>query len=147
MAERGSEHARAAKLIDPRHRIFLPIPFAHGSGKRLGVRPEFLDHVQLIFRRRPDFRERLHDRMVLSHGLDRIITLMIVAPAGHTEELSPIVDLSRAIGVHRAVNHNRRNSVKVRLRDAPNVIFVGRVGETLVVNDDIVLRCPVRIVV
>ncbi len=32
---------------------------------------------------------------------------MIMTLAGHAQELTPIIDLSAAIGVHRAVNHHR----------------------------------------
>jgi hypothetical protein len=79
--------------------------------------------------------------------LDRILALMIVVFAGDAEKLPPVVNLRRAIRVHGAMNHHGRHARVVGRGDFAEVNLVGRVGETFVVNDDVVALGPVGIVV
>ncbi len=49
--------------------------------------------------------------------------------------------------MHRAVNDDCVSSIVMRLGNAANVLLACRVGKALVVNDNVVALCPVRILV
>ena len=54
--------------------------------------------------------------MIFGNDIDRVVALVFVSPTGHAQKLSPIIDLRVAIGMHRAVNHDRVGSLHDAVR-------------------------------
>jgi hypothetical protein len=147
VAIRRAEDAGFAVLIDPRHGVGFAILFAHGTRQRFGVGPQLLHDVELVHRRDPIGRDAFQDRVGGGNEFHRILALMIVVFAGDTEKLPPVVNLRGPIGVHGAMNYDCGHAGVVGRGDLAEVNLVGRVGETFVVDNDVVTFSPVGIVV
>jgi len=132
-----------AVLVGPEYRLHLSRLFALSRREDLGVGPNFFDDVEFVHRRLVIGREILHRRVIFFGNRNRILTLMLVMAAGHAEELSPIVNFCRSVGMHRTVDDNCVDSVVVRLGDPSDVVCIVGVSEALIVNHDIVAFGPI----
>ena len=147
MSVSRAENTRVSVMADPHHRIRFPVLLAHRGRERLRVRPKLFDHVKLVHRRLPAVGDAFHYRMHRLDFLHLVAAHMIVPPAGHAEKLAPQVRPGRAIGVHGAMNHHRRDARLVRLHNLADVIRVRGVSETLVMHHHVIAFGPVWIVV
>ena len=142
-----AEHLGLAVLIRPSHGVILAIALAFRGRQRLGRRPDLINNVQLILRCHPVVRHALQDRVFRGNLLHRVAALVIVPATCDSEKLSPLINLSSTVCVHRAVDHHRRHTGLVHLGDLANVRLIGRVREAFVVHHYIVALGPTRIVV
>ena len=116
------------------------------AGRKSGrVRPCFFDHVQLIELDRVSIGELGHNRVIGLGDVDRVRAFVLVSFAGHTQQLSPIVNFRVTVRVHRAVDHNGRQAIEVGTCDRANVVGVGCLGEAFVMVSDINVFCPFRV--
>ena len=76
--------------------------------------------------------------MIFGDNLDGVIGLVVVTLAGDAEKLAPVIDVGSSVSVHGAMNDDRVDSGLVRAGDLPDVSRVARVGETFVMNNDVV---------
>ena len=63
----------------------------------------------------------------------RIAALVLVMAARHPKKLSPVIDFSRAICMHRTVNHHCGYSVAMNIGDFANVTCIIGICKTLIV--------------
>jgi hypothetical protein len=147
MAVGGSEHPSFSELVGPEDGLSFPGFFTLGGRENLGVGPDFFDDVQFVHRGFVVGWKVLHHWVVFDSHCDRVLALVFVVAAGHTEKLAPIIDFGRAVGVHRAVDDHGVDTFSMRLGDFANVCLIVGVGKTLVVDDDIKTFGPFWIVV
>src|SRR5262245_46850181 len=104
MAERGPKNTRAVVVTDPNDRLSLAALLTDRGGERPGRGPDLLYDIEFVLGRGPGFGEAFHDGMIFGGRLYRIIRHVVVITAGDAEEFAPVIELCRAVGVHRAVD-------------------------------------------
>ncbi len=138
MSVGGAENASFAVLVRPIDCVLFSVFLAFRSRQDSRVWPNLFNDVELIFGRFVAGRwEVLHDGVIRLCDRDGIVALMIMPPASDTQELSPVIDFCGTIGVHRAVNDDCVDAVKVGLGDAADVVRIVGVGKTFVVDDHV----------
>ena len=142
MTVRRAEDTGLAVAVRPEHRVQFSGLFADRSRKNFGVWPDFFDDVQLVFCGFVVGRKAFHDRVIIRDDFDRVLALVLVVLAGDAQKFSPIIDVGGPVRVHRAVNDDGVDSSLVRPRDLSDISRIRRVGETFVVDDDVVAVGP-----
>jgi hypothetical protein len=147
MAQRAAKHPRllAVEIRPDRDLILAGLLILRGR-QGVGRGAELGDVIQLARRVPPAQGKSLHDRM-RPVGLENFMRVVFpVAVRGDAAELKPIVRL-RAIAMHGAMQHNRRQPLAMRLQNALHEGQVLHGREALVVNHHIVALRPIRILV
>ena len=85
--------------------------------------------------------------MIRGHHLNRVLILMIMTSAGHSQKLAPVIEWSCAVGVHRTMNHHGRHPCLMGLGDALDIGFVLGIRKAFIVNHDVKLLGPILLVI